>query len=306
MYMDQECSVCSAPAAGYHFGAFTCEGCKSFFGRMWNKTNNIPECKTNRNCVINEKNRTSCKACRLNKCVVQGMSKSRSRYGRRPNELKLKRLIQSVTSNKQSPGMSHATPPSEHAVIHHHVETTEQFLANRQLNACFDHKFKKHKVCGSKHQPCSNYFAAAATRNMDKDLSQCQISLQPPCPNKAPSPGGRNSNSASIKKSNLDMPMIGDVSCPVSALLPRQPSSQRFPVLMPVLTPVNCSPLHVDQSQSVRMGGDHPLCSPAVAGVAVEDDQPIDLSVQARTRSKDGVTPLDLTKKRPAEGPQSG
>lgn len=26
--MNQKCSVCKEPAAGYHFGAFTCEGCK--------------------------------------------------------------------------------------------------------------------------------------------------------------------------------------------------------------------------------------------------------------------------------------
>ena len=26
--MSQFCKVCSEPAAGFHFGAFTCEGCK--------------------------------------------------------------------------------------------------------------------------------------------------------------------------------------------------------------------------------------------------------------------------------------
>lgn len=26
--MNQECRVCHEPAAGFHFGAFTCEGCK--------------------------------------------------------------------------------------------------------------------------------------------------------------------------------------------------------------------------------------------------------------------------------------
>ncbi|OWR54726.1 putative Knirps-related protein [Danaus plexippus plexippus] len=27
--MNQKCKVCGEPAAGFHFGAFTCEGCKS-------------------------------------------------------------------------------------------------------------------------------------------------------------------------------------------------------------------------------------------------------------------------------------
>lgn len=26
--MNQTCKVCGEPAAGFHFGAFTCEGCK--------------------------------------------------------------------------------------------------------------------------------------------------------------------------------------------------------------------------------------------------------------------------------------
>ena len=33
---NQLCRVCEEPAAGFHFGAFTCEGCKSFFGRSCN------------------------------------------------------------------------------------------------------------------------------------------------------------------------------------------------------------------------------------------------------------------------------
>lgn len=28
--MNQQCKVCGEPAAGFHFGAFTCEGCKVF------------------------------------------------------------------------------------------------------------------------------------------------------------------------------------------------------------------------------------------------------------------------------------
>lgn len=28
MQMNQLCKVCGEPAAGFHFGAFTCEGCK--------------------------------------------------------------------------------------------------------------------------------------------------------------------------------------------------------------------------------------------------------------------------------------
>ncbi|XP_018053335.1 PREDICTED: protein embryonic gonad-like isoform X2 [Atta colombica] len=87
--MNQQCRVCDEPAAGFHFGAFTCEGCKSFFGRTYNNPTNVTACKNGGNCIINKRNRTACKACRLKKCLDVGMSKSSSRYGRRSNWFKI-------------------------------------------------------------------------------------------------------------------------------------------------------------------------------------------------------------------------
>ncbi|XP_068246133.1 zygotic gap protein knirps-like [Palaemon carinicauda] len=92
--MNQLCRVCGELAAGFHFGAFTCEGCKSFFGRMYNNVSSLGECKNEGRCVINKKNRTTCKACRLRKCLIVGMSKSGSRYGRRSNWFKIHCLLQ--------------------------------------------------------------------------------------------------------------------------------------------------------------------------------------------------------------------
>uniref|UniRef100_T1JFK0 Nuclear receptor domain-containing protein n=1 Tax=Strigamia maritima TaxID=126957 RepID=T1JFK0_STRMM len=92
--MNQLCKVCGEPAAGFHFGAFTCEGCKSFFGRTYNNLSSLSECKNNGRCIINKKNRTSCKSCRLRKCLLVGMSKSGSRYGRRSNWFKIHCLLQ--------------------------------------------------------------------------------------------------------------------------------------------------------------------------------------------------------------------
>ncbi|KAI4471654.1 knirps-related protein-related [Holotrichia oblita] len=99
--MNQQCKVCGEPAAGFHFGAFTCEGCKSFFGRSYNNLSSISECKNNGECVINKKNRTACKACRLRKCLLVGMSKSGSRYGRRSNWFKIHCLLQEQQQQQQ-------------------------------------------------------------------------------------------------------------------------------------------------------------------------------------------------------------
>ena len=97
---NQLCRVCDEKAAGFHFGAFTCEGCKSFFGRFCNNQTVIPDCKNNYMCVIDKRNRTSCKACRLKKCLSVGMSKSGCRYGRRSNWFKIHCLMQ---KNAQKP-----------------------------------------------------------------------------------------------------------------------------------------------------------------------------------------------------------
>ena len=123
---NQLCRVCEEPAAGFHFGAFTCEGCKSFFGRTSNNQAVISECKNNYRCVVDKKNRTACKACRLRKCLMVGMSKSGSRYGRRSNWFKIHCLMQqtmkgnglsspprdsfSPQHNQSSPGASPSLP----------------------------------------------------------------------------------------------------------------------------------------------------------------------------------------------------
>ncbi len=107
---NQLCRVCDEPAAGFHFGAFTCEGCKSFFGRTCNNQSVIQECKNNYRCVINKKNRTACKACRLRKCLMVGMSKSGSRYGRRSNWFKIHCLMQQATG-ASSRSIHHSPTP---------------------------------------------------------------------------------------------------------------------------------------------------------------------------------------------------
>ena len=109
---NQMCRVCDEPAAGFHFGAFTCEGCKSFFGRTCNNQSVIQECKNNYRCVVDKKNRTACKACRLRKCLMVGMSKSGSRYGRRSNWFKIHCLMQQSLQNKGGSSPGKTQPPT--------------------------------------------------------------------------------------------------------------------------------------------------------------------------------------------------
>ncbi|KAH8300474.1 hypothetical protein KR018_008320, partial [Drosophila ironensis] len=112
LQMNQTCKVCGEPAAGFHFGAFTCEGCKSFFGRSYNNISTISECKNEGKCIIDKKNRTTCKACRLRKCYNVGMSKGGSRYGRRSNWFKIHCLLQ---EHEQAAAAAGKAPPSQAA-----------------------------------------------------------------------------------------------------------------------------------------------------------------------------------------------
>lgn len=68
------CVVCSDRASGYHYGVFTCEGCKGFFKRTVQKQLTY-NCKENRSCDINQYTRNKCQACRYEKCVATGMLK---------------------------------------------------------------------------------------------------------------------------------------------------------------------------------------------------------------------------------------
>lgn len=83
---------------------------QSFFGRTYSNPGSVSECKNGGNCEINKKNRTSCKACRLKKCILAGMSKSSSRYGRRSNSFKATYASGHAQEDKQSE-KPHIVPP---------------------------------------------------------------------------------------------------------------------------------------------------------------------------------------------------
>ncbi|XP_059143564.1 retinoic acid receptor alpha-A-like [Physella acuta] len=75
------CVVCSDKSSGYHYGVSSCEGCKGFFRRSVQK-NMQYTCHKDKNCVINKVTRNRCQYCRLQKCVVMGMSKEAVRNDR--------------------------------------------------------------------------------------------------------------------------------------------------------------------------------------------------------------------------------
>ncbi|KAM9201814.1 estrogen receptor beta isoform 3-T3 [Dugong dugon] len=75
------CAVCSDYASGYHYGVWSCEGCKAFFKRSIQGHNDYI-CPATNQCTIDKNRRKSCQACRLRKCYEVGMVKCGSRRER--------------------------------------------------------------------------------------------------------------------------------------------------------------------------------------------------------------------------------
>uniref|UniRef100_A0A3B3BVF4 Estrogen receptor n=1 Tax=Oryzias melastigma TaxID=30732 RepID=A0A3B3BVF4_ORYME len=75
------CAVCSDYASGYHYGVWSCEGCKAFFKRSIQGHNDYM-CPATNQCTIDRNRRKSCQACRLRKCYEVGMMKGGVRKDR--------------------------------------------------------------------------------------------------------------------------------------------------------------------------------------------------------------------------------
>ncbi|XP_054155891.1 nuclear hormone receptor HR96-like [Oppia nitens] len=70
------CIICGDHSSGYHFGAITCESCKSFFRRNALKNADQFKCFLGGYCQITTDNRKRCKRCRMDKCLAVGMNSS--------------------------------------------------------------------------------------------------------------------------------------------------------------------------------------------------------------------------------------
>ncbi|KAF0044210.1 hypothetical protein F2P81_003368 [Scophthalmus maximus] len=73
------CAVCHDYASGYHYGVWSCEGCKAFFKRSIQGHNDYI-CPATNQCTIDKNRRKSCQACRLRKCYEVGMMKCGRRF----------------------------------------------------------------------------------------------------------------------------------------------------------------------------------------------------------------------------------
>uniref|UniRef100_A0A915M3H7 Nuclear receptor domain-containing protein n=1 Tax=Meloidogyne javanica TaxID=6303 RepID=A0A915M3H7_MELJA len=64
------CKVCSDRASGFHYGIFSCEGCKGFFRRSLQNKIDYRPCTQSQKCQIVRANRNRCQECSNKLCLL--------------------------------------------------------------------------------------------------------------------------------------------------------------------------------------------------------------------------------------------
>ncbi|KAM7240656.1 hypothetical protein CapIbe_008562 [Capra ibex] len=101
------CAVCNDYASGYHYGVWSCEGCKAFFKRSIQGHNDYM-CPATNQCTIDKNRRKSCQACRLRKCYEVGMMKGGIRKDRRGG-----RMLKHKRQRDAGEGRNEAVPSGD-------------------------------------------------------------------------------------------------------------------------------------------------------------------------------------------------
>lgn len=256
---------------------------QSFFGRTYNNLSSISECKNNGECVINKKNRTACKACRLRKCLLVGMSKSGSRYGRRSNWFKIHCLLQEQQQQHIQQLQTSKSPPSFNSSINPSFLPTNLLPASA-LAEYYKNSEKNHFTEDVTRQSVSPSDSGASSADPEDDNSSRSTSglsifrpASSPCSEKDVRLHAIRNQTKDVRKRKpctLPPSPFG----PVSATPSFSPRTGHF-----LPTPLqNLRPIPPGLATwPNRNGGDLLLHSPAVAGVAVDQDQPIDLSIKS-------------------------
>uniref|UniRef100_A0A3B5B1J5 Estrogen receptor beta-like n=1 Tax=Stegastes partitus TaxID=144197 RepID=A0A3B5B1J5_9TELE len=129
------CAVCHDYASGYHYGVWSCEGCKAFFKRSIQGHNDYI-CPATNQCTIDKNRRKSCQACRLRKCYEVGMTKCGIRKERGNYRNPQTRRVTRLSSQGRANGPKVLTGPAEALLNEPHPPAlTPEQLIERIMDA---------------------------------------------------------------------------------------------------------------------------------------------------------------------------
>ncbi|XP_029902826.1 estrogen receptor 2a isoform X1 [Myripristis murdjan] len=131
------CAVCHDYASGYHYGVWSCEGCKAFFKRSIQGHNDYI-CPATNQCTIDKNRRKSCQACRLRKCYEVGMTKCGVRRERGNYRSPQSRRVTRFSSRGGANGskMEASTGPQAASVTEPHLPAlTPERLIQQMMEA---------------------------------------------------------------------------------------------------------------------------------------------------------------------------
>ena len=141
--MHIECVVCYDKSSGKHYGQYTCEGCKSFFKRSVRR-NLTYQCRSSRNCPIDQHHRNQCQHCRFKKCLKMGMKREAVQRGRVP--------AFSSSDSTASPADSAVTTTARNSSSDKLGFVKYNKMANNQANLNYLNKINQNiKDCLNKH-----------------------------------------------------------------------------------------------------------------------------------------------------------
>ncbi|XP_052812171.1 ecdysone-inducible protein E75-like [Mya arenaria] len=173
------CRVCGDKSSGFHYGVFSCEGCKGFFRRTVRQKMEYKACENPKGCLIMRISRNRCQYCRLQKCIAVGMSHEAVRLGRcpkkdRPAKASFMYMPQDSTNELDRQVRTEQMVLTVHAAYRKACEDFDDFSALFQQNQIFIEEKEDAKHLYFRYLPGTVRFITAFAKDIPlfKNLTQ--------------------------------------------------------------------------------------------------------------------------------------